>query len=275
MCVDPTRNGHILELAGLPGSGKTTLSESLLESLGPGHVSLTGKYRRWLRRIRFDKLFSPLTAAKFHRVFNELYQNGAGHSQVSFPLWMLKLIWRGIIIPRRRLAINSPTSILLHLNKMLMDYYLASIEAFVYRKFVILDEGFVQHGLEAWLRAPSAIHQTIWSAYVSGIPKGTLCVVLTCAHADEALRRAQLRPHGLPVSHSLLQQTLGFSSEANWLSEQYEGMSQLLTSPILSSRVKCFQVDTELSREQLAEILLHKARELASGRDLVVLSWKQ
>ena len=170
------------------------------------------------------------------------------------------------------MAINSPTSILLYLNKILMDYYLVSVEAFVFKKFVILDEGFVQHGLETWMRAPSAIRQSIWGAYVSCIPKGSPCVVLTCAYADEALRRAQLRPHGLPVSHSLLQQTPGFSSEANWLTEQYEGMSQLLTSPILSNRVKCLQVDAELSQKQLVKILLRKAGELASGRDVVVLS---
>lgn len=266
MCVDSTRNGHILELAGLPGSGKTTLSESLLECLGPGHLSLTGKYERWLRRIRFDKLLSPLTAVKFHRVFNALCQNDARYSELPFPLWMLKLIGRGIIIPRRRLAINSPTSILLYLNKIMMLYSLASIEAFVYKKFVILDEGFVQYGLGAWLQAPSEIRQSIWSAYMSCIPKGSLCVVLTCG-ADEALRRAQLRPHGLPT---VLQRAPGSRSEAGCLAEQYEGMSQLWTSPILSNRAKCLQIDAELSQKQLVEILLHKIGELASGRDVVV-----
>lgn len=253
------RDIYFIELAGLPGSGKTTICKLLIERLGGGRLFFINKYNGWRHRILVSLPFVPLTVGKFHRIFSKLIQmkatRGRGLAQVAMCSRSNPRIYSRTIL-----------SILSVLNVFMLEYWLATLEASVRRKWMILDGGFVQRGIAVWLRAPREIRAELWHAYLSHMPRAIVCIILQCGPA-EALRRAKSRQDGVP--DVLLRRPSSFTDE-NWLMEEYGQMLKLLMSEALTARVKCIYVNAEMDADKIADSILAELEVIIPIKDLVV-----
>ena len=131
---------------------------------------------------------------------------------------------------------------------------------------MILDGGFVQHGISVWLRAPREIRADLWRTYLSLMPNRILCIILQCAPA-EALRRSKSRPQGVPPVFSRKSPA---SPDENWLMDEYRQMSELLISEALTARVKCIYVNSEMDADRIAELILSEVDGIIPLKDLIV-----
>lgn len=212
-----------LELAGLPGVGKTTVTRALAER-NSNRACFLGIHPYWLRKFRLIWLFAPLARIRFRRVFKRL----------------------GNTDPRVR------RSILYLLSVFLAERTLASIEARITGRLLILDEGFVQRGLGLWMRAPRAVRDDLWLDFLECIPSSLTCVVLTL-DSEEAQRRARQRSQGL--SPVLVNQEPGMESDET-LEQRYAGLERLLQGDPLNEHVRCLPVPADTDPEKLAGRIL-------------------
>jgi len=230
----PEVEGFQLELASLPGVGKTTVARELAKRLS-SRISFFGIHTYWLRKLRFIWLFTPYARIKFRRVFARLGDTDPGVQR----------------------------SLLYLLNVFLAERCLASIEARLTRRVLILDEGFIQRGLGLWMRAPLAIRDDVWLDFLDCVPPTLACVVLTLDPV-EALRRARQRSHGLPPG---LRDDEPGGPSGETLSERYAGLERLLQGDALHERIRCIRVPAEGDPAALAErIATEMARALPHER---------
>ena len=257
---------YIIELAGLPGTGKTTICDLLNKHYGVEQLFFINRFMGSRYRYLISLPLALLTVGKFYRIFmkliwfnttremkrrmllNDKVDTSCGHS------FMEKSKGRTII------------SVLSTLHIWMMKYWLAVIEASARRKKMMLDGGFVQHGISLWLRAPAGIRDDIWREYLSHIPRGVQCIVLQCDPA-EALRRAKMRPMGLP---EVFRRRASSGSREAWLMEQYRQISDLLSDEPLATRVKYIYVSAEMSIEKVVDRIVAEVEDAIPLRDLIV-----
>jgi len=217
-----------LELAGLPGVGKTTVTRALA-TRASNRASFFGLQHYWLRKLRLIWLFAPYVRIRFRRVFERLKN---ADPQV------------------RR-------SILYLLSAFSAERTLASIEARITGRLLVLDEGFVQRGLGLWMRAPKAVRDDVWGDFLDCLPSPLTCVVLTL-DSEEAQRRAHQRSQGL--SPALVNAEPGMESDET-LTQRYRGLEQLLHGEALRRRVECLFVPADTDPEALADRILSAIAE--------------
>ena len=237
----------IIELAGVPGAGKSTTCAFLRKSLGSKHLFLTRIYIGSRYKLFISLPLIPYTIIKFYRVFGKLIQIKVKH--FSGPT-----------------SVRTMLSILAALNTSMMEYWLSTFEAAMRRKKVLLDGGFIQWGISMWLRTPSGIQADLWSAYLSHIPRDILCIVLKCEPA-EALRRAKSRREGIP---KVIQSRRWSLMDENWLEDQYQEMSDLLNNEELQSRVTCIYLSPEIDVKKKAELISSSIKKFIPLRNLVI-----
>lgn len=211
--------GVHLELAGLPGVGKTTATRALAERAS-NRASFLGRHHYWLRKLRLIWLFAPFVRVRFRSVFARLEN---ADPQV------------------RR-------SIVYLLSTFLAERSLASIEARLTGRLLVLDEGFVQRGLGLWMRAPEAVRDDVWRDFLECLPSPLTCIILTL-EPDEAQRRARKRNQGL--SPALVNAEPGMESRET-LDQRYSGLEQLLQGEALHRRVQCLFVPADADPEEVA-----------------------
>ena len=230
-----------IELAGLPGCGKTTICNLLVKRLGVKRLRLANGYITSRYKALIGLAILPVTVGRFHRfVTASVRSQGPGG------------------LGRTRLSVLST------LNGLMMEYGLAAIEAAFRRKLMILDGGFVQHGISVWLRAADALRTELWSAYLEHVPDTTLCIVLDCDPVV-ALQRARARPEGVPAvfkRHA--------SSDDGWLLEQYRRVDELLGGRALASRVNCVHLDAGMECDEIVNLVVAEIQALTSLDDVVV-----
>lgn len=227
-----TRGVH-LELAGLPGVGKTTVTRALAKRAS-SRASFFGLHHYWLRKFRLIWLFAPYVRIRLRSVFARLEN---ADPQV------------------RR-------SILYLLSTFFAERTLASIEARLTGRLLVLDEGFVQRGLGLWLRAPQAVRDEIWKDFLECLPSPLTCIVLTLG-PDEAQRRALQRNQGL--SPALVNEEPGMESRET-LAQRYSGLEQLLQGETLRRRVRCLFVPADADPEELADRIAAAITEASPER---------
>ena len=236
----------IIELAGVPGAGKSSACTFLRKSLGNKHLFITRTYIGSRYKLFISLPLIPYTILKFYRVFRKLIQIKIRH-------------FRGPVSARTVL------SILAALNSSMMEYWLATLEAAIRRKKVLLDGGFIQWGISVWLRTPPEIQADLWSAYLSHIPRDILCIVFKCEPAD-ALRRTQSRCEGVP---EVIQSRRWSLMDENWLEDQYQKISDLLNDEELQSRVTCIYLSSEIDAKKKAELISSNLEKFIPLRNLV------
>ena len=248
---------RIVELAGLPGSGKTAVASLLPTSLASTARSSVRRHVGRVRKFRIDKLFLPLTVIRFGKVFRRLHSRVDPRTNLPYFLWSGRLILRAAAGFRTGAnSYSSPAeSILTLLNELSVEHWLASIESSMFGKNVVLDEGYVQRGIGAWLRSPVNMRAELWDAYVSCIPRKTTCVVLDC-EPSEALRRAETRPRGLRAVTRWMPDGDANPSELN---SQYREMAHLLLGHLLMDRATVIRAD---AGRPIAEVVEDIAKTL-------------
>ena len=229
-----TRDVH-LELAGLPGVGKTTATRALAKRAS-NRASFFGRHHYWLRKLRLIWFFAPFVRVRFRSVFARL-ENAD---------------------PRVR------RSILYMLSTFFAERTLASIEARLTGRLLVLDEGFVQRGLGLWMRAPRAVRDDVWRDFLECLPSPLTCIVLTLG-PDEAQRRAHERDQGL--SPALVNAEPGMESRET-LDQRYSGLEQLLQGEALRQRVLCLFVPADADPEEVADRIVSKTAEAIPSLDL-------
>ena len=153
---------RIIELAGLPGSGKSTIAKRLARDAGRAR---SARISALLMRARLHWLALPLVLLRFARVISRL---------------------RDEVSPREtREMLNK-------LCRVTTERALARIESLVCRALVLLDEGYVQVGVRLWMRVPEESREEIWQAFVARVPGSVVCLYVDL-DPDEALRRTALR----------------------------------------------------------------------------------
>ena len=257
--------GNIVELAGLPGAGKTAAATLLTEKCASTTQSSIRRYLGYVRKLRVDKMFLLVSVIKFGRVFRRIH---AGHDRNTvgpYILWATGLVVRVAKASRAKVReYDSPAeSMLALLNELSVERWLAGFEARFTGKNVILDEGYVQRGLGVWLRSPVDVRTDVWDAYVSCIPEQTKCVLLECS-PSEALRRAESRSRGVWAVTKWMPKTSG---ESAWIEQHYRDMAGALFGPSLADRVSLIRVDAMLSIDGVADAVSAAVASLdARGR---------
>lgn len=232
----------LVEMAGLPGVGKTTAARELLEELPHSRISFFATHKRKLRTLRLIWLFAPYALLRFRSVFAQL----------------------GSLEPPVR------RSILYLLNVFLAELCLATLEAKLRGRALILDEGFVQRGIGLCLRAPETIRSELWQSYLECIPDGLVCLVLAI-DPDHAFARAQSRRQGVPEVFQ--GQDAAETSPEGEAQKPYAETSAWLASDALRTRVRCIDVSAEGESEALVGRIASELGNLwpAKRRDTALL----
>lgn len=233
---------RIVDLAGLPGTGKTTICRLLGERHEISRLVWVNRYNQSRYRLAISLPFVPVTLVRYRRVFRTLFSA------------------LGTVSVRQLLSIFSV------LNTFVVECLLARLEAVVRNKTtVVFDGAFIQRGISVWLRSPGRVREDVWSAYVSHLPGTIEGVVLLC-EPDEAVRRATARSEGIPaVFHRRMR-----SSGEGWLLDTYRQMYRLLRQPDLARHVNCVHIDAGSGAQQTFDTVSAKVRGTGQWDDVVV-----
>jgi hypothetical protein len=218
---------RVIELAALPGAGKTRVCAELAARLGPGHLSWVGRHRRLIRRSQLPWLLLPVALLRYRSVLRVLRAH-----------------------PSRAALRDALRALPVHLAEML----LFGLECRLRRRVPILDEGFVQRGIGLWLRADPDQRSALWEAWLACAPREHTCLVLSCS-PDEALRRARSRPRG---------PSLGRTGEVS--ATHAPGIEALLRAQSLQPRLHCVAVDASGAPAEVLEATRRALEQLLPAR---------
>ncbi len=251
----------MIELAGLPGCGKTAVCQALLSRSGVASSWVSARRAR-LRYSLTRKAFAPLTLFRYRHLARSLAKEEGDGGASRFPRTVV--LARLLLWPRRKLrsADDPLTSILFFVNVFATECALASLEARLRRRTLIMDEGHVQHALGVWLRCPGRLRERIVRDYLAGVPRGVTCIALRCA-PEEALRRAGWRRRGVPKV-----MRRGVGTEGVDLGLQYAQLAELLESPDLQRHFSWSEVEARGPAKEMSQAVF---AVLDSGRSPVLV----
>jgi energy-coupling factor transporter ATP-binding protein EcfA2 len=241
------KKNYILELSGLPGSGKSTLSKNLNNSLK--NQSLI--YGRKFSQIKFKYLLSlpfvPYILIRFYRVIWALFiaKIHSFNGDVSF-----RVIF-GIIFT---------------LSASVMEYRMSCIECLLKNKIPLIDGGYIQWGISIWLRSPPEIKNEIWSAYLTHMPKNILCIILNC-DSSEALKRAHARVEGVP---NVINSRPWASRSPEYLNKQYNEINNLLNSYELRSIILDFDCSSNAPTSEQVDLTCRVLKDFVDLEKIVI-----
>lgn len=226
------RGAQIVELAGLPGSGKSTVCQSLR-----GNISAASGWAEWAKRRKYIRvLFLVPALLRFGCVLRAFLVRRSGDLGRACWRW-ITAVWRGESRSVQQGVILSLRRAIGLLCLLEIEYWLIRIETLFYRRSVLWDEGFVQRGISLWLRAPVQVRDDVWFKYLGCVPKRVVCVVLAC-DPSVAVVRAMQRVQGFPAI--ILTSTGGVLSRVE---ELYSKMAGLLSDRKLQEVVRCVYIE--------------------------------
>lgn len=204
------------------------------------------------------KLFTPATFIRFRRLARRLSRCGDARTS-RFP--QAVALGRLLFWSRKKLrSVDDPlTSILFFLNVFAMERGLASLEAWLRGRTLVMDEGYVQHALGVWLRSPDALRERILREYLDGVPRGGSCIALIC-DPERALERAGARPRGVPKIMKKGEE----ADRGHRFSPRYAQLADVLDSRDLKERFSWSQVEARGSVEEVADAVLRILRAARS-----------
>ncbi len=261
----------VIELAGLPGAGKTTLANAIAEiddrfvahivrgpddlasaALHLGGTGAASSAKRSLARRLAPWLATPITLFRFR----------------SF---LMHLAWL-LMSSRVRALFGSPSSpdklsgdnpslrlILSRLNFVVARNIQMRIRAWRSRKSVLVEQGYVQEAISIRLRLPQRWRSQLWNRYLSGIPRNCLCVVLEIS-AQDALGRIQSREQDQPSLRFSKRAQKSWQNEggSEWLHRALEDVVRSMSDPAVRSQFKFIYVSV-LNDEEHVMNEVHRA----------------
>jgi len=253
----------VVELAGLPGAGKSTVTGILLEQLGPTRAARIGTWRSRLRSLRMKWLFLPYAAMRYPRPLSYLLAANAVVKPPKGRLALARRVWD--VILRGRGDRDGPAfarlTVLLAFSGGIAEYSLARLEAVLRRRPVLVDEGLIQLGTALWLGAVPEYRERFWQSWVAQLPDSSRCLLLD-VEPERALARASGRSTGLPWMFSTAATLHGDILAAGLV---YRDMYDLLSGDTLRQRVACETIRSTASARAVASEVTRTLELTASG----------
>ena len=257
------RSYRIIEIAGLPGTGKTTACEILSLRDGLRARSIASQRAVLLRKCFVNRLLLPFTVICFWRVLRVVHSADANSCLRLYPLWVINILIKAAGLRKFEKDDKISQEIFQKLNSLMFRYFLASIESFLRNKPVVIDEGFVQTGLGIWMRVPVECKQLIWEIFKTNVPSSTWSVIVACS-TEESLRRAE--KSGLrPVLKSLNKSNLS----TNWLKSEYYEMSEMLRMICSEGIASSIIVKDNATPNVVADTLIGEIKSLINGQEIL------
>lgn len=238
---------YVIELSGMPGSGKSSLTEILQKDFGCKQLILKKNYSKIKYKYLLTIPLFPFILIRFYRVFLVLFVS------------KLK-------------DFNGPTSfrtilsIILFLSGSVIEFKITTLESFFRRKNYLMDGGFIQFGIGIWLRSPPEIKFKIWKAYVTHIPKNILSIIINCEPLL-ALKRSQARMDGVP---SVISSRPWATNRPEYLKQIYLEISDLLNTIELRSKVLCIDISSEEDLREQLDLLIIKLKDFVAIENLAI-----
>ena len=261
-----THAGKIIEIAGLSGSGKTTVCKTLSKRPGCTSQSCSPKLYRLLNKFYLDRFLLPVTVWKFQHVFEKMLSGRNEYNKKRYTNWIFILFLRALQTPKNPKTVYfDPTiDVLLIINRILLIYFLGRIESLLRNRCLVVDDGFIQRGLSLWLRVSPELRKEVVNTYCSATPSNIRCVVVDCG-ASEALRRVE-KNRGL---NTILRYTKESNYDPNYLNQQYQDMMQLLRNQVLEKELNVAKINPSNTQEEQADIVFNELCELKDGKKII------
>jgi hypothetical protein len=161
-------------------------------------------------------------------------------------------------------------STLFLLTTSVTEIGLARLEAWLRRRTLIVDEGFVHRALGVWIRSPPAVREEVLEAYLDTIPDGSVCILLRC-DPDTSLARAMSRERGIPLpTRRAAKAADPAASRDARISAVYREQLRLFDREPLRARVDIQEVDAMGTPGEIASKIEEALRRLGVKRPLLV-----
>lgn len=254
------RRGHrtrVIELCGLPGAGKSTLTEAvLLRAIGARPSWLASLRQRALVRSTVYRGFLPLSFMRFWPLFHAALFPQTRAAGVRAMVSVLGQLASGRADARKKDVRKAFAS----LNVVNAEHWLLRLEAVIRRSTALTDEGLLQRGASLWILAPERSRDAVWDRFVEMVAGGVECVHVMVS-PDAAFQRAHERPSGVPGIWTRFLQYDPRRDAANAAVDKLFGAS-------LAARLPYASIETRETVEHGISLLL----DLVQGRRLIVLS---
>jgi hypothetical protein len=253
----------LVELAGLPGVGKSTATQSLLAQLGPERAARIGTWRSRLRSLRIKWLFLPYAVVRYRLPLSYLLAENAEVEPPKGTVAVARRVWDVVRRGRRDRdgAAFARLSFLLAFSTGTLEYWLARLEAALRGRPVVVDEGLVQLGTALWLGVLPEYRERFWQSWIAALPGRSLCLLLD-VEPETALARATGRSSGLPWLLATAETLHGDTLAAGAV---YGDTYSLLCGDTLRQGVDCQSVRGTASAEAVANEVARTLELAAPG----------
>jgi len=254
-----------LELAGLPGSGKSTVCREFQQQHGNASYSWVAKHRKRIRRTLLLNAFAPVAAWRFYGVLKQAARSEDRHPATA----VLGSTVAVLLQARKRTAQSSDAVVRLHsfLTLFAMELAVTRLEAMLKRSFIVHDEGYVQRLVGIWLRFPSEYRQAAWDAFVAAFPADLHCALIDAAPAM-ALERASKRPGGVS---RIFAEACEEPDDPAALLALYRDVDSHIRGLESSTRIVLHRIEDRATSAETAAQLVALVKEQAGGRPVTLL----
>jgi len=268
----------VIELAGLPGTGKTTVANAIAEldgrfiahtvrnrnlrdevaSVPVNYASLPSERRDFVMRL-VTWVVTPMTVLRFRSFL------------IHF-IWLListrasSLFRTSSVIGEVTDRVPSFRMIMSRLNWVLARRLQVRLRAYISKKSILVEQGYIQEAISIRLRLPKRWRDQLWNRYIHGIPKDCVCVVLKIS-ARDAIDRISRREIDQPslrfVKWAFNSWNIGSGHEE--LYEALAEVSESLEDPTIQSRFKFVYIRADDSPSNVLNDVYKVARRLSQS----------
>lgn len=256
---------NALELAGLPGSGKSTLCREFHAQYENASYSWVAKHRKRIRRTILFNAFAPVATWRFYGVLRQAARSDGRNPSTAVLGSTLAVLLR----QRKQTSQSTDAVVSLHsfLALFAMELAVTRLESLLKRTFIVYDEGYVQRLVGVWLRFPVEQRQAAWDAFVAAIPADLHCALIDAAPAV-ALERASKRPGGIS---RIFEEACDTTDDPASLSRLYRDVGGRIRGLESNPRIVLHRIEDRATPAETAANLVTLVKEHANGRPVTLL----